>query len=98
MQNSEVPQVNETVCPCEGSLIAWRYQASFTSIVDRMNYRDDLYRLLSLLRHYHCPDHLGMLRTAVLERSTRREGIAERLPRVEQSALPYVMRGDYYRG
>jgi hypothetical protein len=39
-----------------------------------------------------------MLRTAVRERSTRCEGIGERLPPVERSALPYVLRGDEYRG
>ena len=52
-----------------------------------------------LLRHDHCPDHLGgMLGAVVLECPTRRKGIAERLPRGEQSALPVVGRGDHDRG
>jgi hypothetical protein len=45
--------------------------SGFSSIGYRMNYRDDLYRLLQaalLLRHYYGPDHAaGMLLAMVLE-------------------------------
>ncbi len=63
-----------------------------------MNYRNDLYGLqtVPLLHHYHCPSHLGMFSTDVLECPTRREGIAERLPRVEQTTLPRVSSGEHY--
>ena len=55
--------------------------SGFSSIDYRMNYRDDLYRLLQtalLLRHDHGPNHAArMLLAVVLERSARRKGIAE---------------------